>query len=149
MVSRYQQRISGPLMDRIDIHLELARVPFQKLADLENGEASPLIRERVEAARKRQAKRFDALDKPNILVNSDMGPSEVQLYCQIDEDGRISFSKYPNNVACDMLLIYETRDLFILVCWCSKVGSIFLMVLLLALHAAPISLLLHFAKYIN
>ena len=88
MVQRYQQRISGPLMDRVDIHLELARVPFDKLSALESGEPSTAIRERVEAARKRQADRFRALDRPSMLVNSDMGPNEIQQYCEIDEAGR-------------------------------------------------------------
>jgi hypothetical protein len=60
-VHRYQQRISGPLMDRIDIHLEMARVPFQKLASLEAGEPSCAIRARVEAARKVQEQRFPRL----------------------------------------------------------------------------------------
>lgn len=87
-VHRYQQRISGPLMDRIDIHLEVKRVPFQKLAGLEAGETSAEIRQRVERARARQAARFAGLNKPNVLVNSDMGPAEVQQFCTLDEAGR-------------------------------------------------------------
>lgn len=88
MVQRYQKRISGPLMDRIDIHLDVARVPFQKLATLEGGESSDVIRARVEAARVIQQERFRQIDKENVLVNGDMGPSEVQQFCQIDEDGK-------------------------------------------------------------
>ena len=87
-VHRYQQRISGPLMDRIDIHLEMTRVPFQKLASLEAGEPSCAIRVRVEAARKVQEQRFRAWNKPGILVNGDMGPAEVQEFCAIDEAAR-------------------------------------------------------------
>lgn len=87
-VQRYQQRISGPLLDRIDIHLEIARVPFQKLASLEAGESSATIRARVEAARKLQEERFRQWGKPNVLVNGDMGPAEVQAFCEIDEAGR-------------------------------------------------------------
>jgi len=87
-VQRYQQRISGPLLDRIDIHLDVARVPFQKLASLEAGESSATIRARVEAARKVQEERFRKWGKPNVLVNSDMGPAEVQAFCEIDEAGR-------------------------------------------------------------
>ena len=87
-VHRYQQRISGPLMDRIDIHLEMARVPFQKLASLEAGEPSCAIRARVEAARKVQEQRFRAWGKPGVLVNGDMGPAEVQEFCAIDEAAR-------------------------------------------------------------
>jgi magnesium chelatase family protein len=87
-VQRYQQRISGPLLDRIDIHLQMVRVPFQKLASLEAGEPSCEIRRRVEAARKVQEQRFRGWHKPGILVNGDMGPAEVQAFCAIDEASR-------------------------------------------------------------
>lgn len=87
-VQRYQQRISGPLLDRIDIHLDMARVLFQKLASLEAGEDSATIRARVEAARKVQEDRFHKWGKPHVLVNGDMGPAEVQAFCDIDEAGR-------------------------------------------------------------
>jgi magnesium chelatase family protein len=56
MVQRYQKRISGPLMDRIDIHVAVRRVPFEKLSGLNGSEASSVIRERVEAARVVQTK---------------------------------------------------------------------------------------------
>ncbi len=88
MVQRYQKRISGPLMDRIDIHLEVKRVPFQKLADVAQGETSTAIRQRVAAARQIQATRFVALDKPHVLVNGDMGPAEVQQFCGLDENSK-------------------------------------------------------------
>ena len=88
VVQRYQQRISGPLMDRVDIHLEMVRVPFQKLASLEAGESSSAIRARVETARKVQEARFRKWGKPGVMVNGDMGPAEVQQFCDIDEAGR-------------------------------------------------------------
>lgn len=88
MIQRYQKRISGPLMDRIDIHLEVKRVPFQKLADVAQGETSAVIRQRVEAARQRQAARFAPLGKPHVLINGDMGPAEVQLCCGLEETGK-------------------------------------------------------------
>jgi magnesium chelatase family protein len=88
MVQRYQKRISGPLMDRIDIHLEVMRVPYQKLSALGKSEPSATIRQRVEQARKRQLARFAPLNKPNIIVNGDMGPAEVQAFCQLDEPTR-------------------------------------------------------------
>ncbi len=88
MVQRYQSRISGPLMDRIDIHTDVMRVPFEKLAGLDGGETSAVIRARVEAARKIQAARFAPVGKPYVLVNGDMGPAEVQQFCQIDEAGK-------------------------------------------------------------
>ena len=88
MVQRYQGRISGPLMDRIDIHVDVMRVPFEKLVNLDGGETSAVIRARVDAARKVQAARFAAVDKPYVLVNGDMGPAEVQQFCQIDDAGK-------------------------------------------------------------
>ena len=87
-VQRYQQRISGPLMDRIDIHLEMARVPFQKLSSLEAGETSAVIRARVEAARQVQRTRFSGWSRPGVQANGDMGPAEVQAFCPIDDAAR-------------------------------------------------------------
>lgn len=87
MVQKYQKRISGPILDRIDIHLDVPRVPVQKLASLDSGEPSSSIRRRVEATRSIQQARFAPLNKPNLLVNGDMGPSEVQKFCQLDNEG--------------------------------------------------------------
>ena len=87
-VQRYQKRISGPIMDRIDIHLQVRRVPYEKLASLDGGESSAVIRGRVEAARRIQAARFAGLGKEGMLVNGDMGPAEVQQFCNVDEAGR-------------------------------------------------------------
>jgi magnesium chelatase family protein len=64
------------------------RVPFEKLASLDGGETSAVIRARVEAARKIQAARFAPVGKPYVLVNGDMGPAEVQQFCDIDEAGK-------------------------------------------------------------
>jgi magnesium chelatase family protein len=85
LVSRYQKRISGPLLDRIDIHLEVPRVDFEKLTADRAGEPSPAIRERVEAARERQRSRLEAL---GLSSNADMGPAEVRLHCPLDEPSR-------------------------------------------------------------
>jgi predicted ATPase with chaperone activity len=87
-VSKYQKRISRPLMDRIDIHLDVRRVPYQKLSSLDSGETSVAIRTRVEAARQVQQARFAALGKPSVLVNGDMGPAEVQTFCKLDDAGK-------------------------------------------------------------
>jgi magnesium chelatase family protein len=86
MVTRYQKRISGPLLDRIDIHIEVPRVEYEKLSDDRLGEASVAIRARVEAARARQRRRFEG--RPGLLANADMGPAEVRDHCQVDEGGR-------------------------------------------------------------
>ena len=85
MVSRYQKRISGPLLDRIDIHIEVPRVEYEKLSDERLGEPSAAIRKRVEAARARQAARFAGT---RMLANADMGPGEVRDYCRLDDAGK-------------------------------------------------------------
>ena len=87
MVSKYQKRISGPILDRIDIHLAVPRVPIDKLAALENGEPSRAIRQRVEAARAVQQARLLPLRKPAVLVNGDMGPADVQQFCPLTKEG--------------------------------------------------------------
>ena len=74
MVTRYQKRISGPLMDRIDIHMQVPRVEFQKLCDLLPGESSAEVRARVEAARRHQRNRFEGTD---IASNADMRPATI------------------------------------------------------------------------
>jgi magnesium chelatase family protein len=85
MITRYQKRISGPLMDRIDIHVDVPRVDFEKLTAVRRGELSAAIRERVEAARNRQAERFK---ENGLYCNADMGPSEVREICKLDETGK-------------------------------------------------------------
>ncbi len=83
MVRRYQQRISGPLLDRFDIHVEVPRVEPTKLTDLEPGESSSAIRERVEAARERQRRRF--AEYPHLQSNADMGPKEIRMFCRAED----------------------------------------------------------------
>jgi magnesium chelatase family protein len=82
MVKGYQKKISGPLMDRIDIHVEVPRVPFEKLSSQRVGEPSAKVRERVEAARVVQRKRFEGT---TLQTNADMGPAEIRQFCPIDE----------------------------------------------------------------
>ena len=84
-VTRYQHRISGPLLDRIDIHVEVPRVDFEKLSDDRLGEPSEAIRLRVEAARRRQRER---LTPAGLTCNADMGPGEVRQICTLDDPGR-------------------------------------------------------------
>jgi magnesium chelatase family protein len=85
MVTRYQKRISGPLMDRIDLHVDVPRVEYEKLTATRRGESSAVIRQRVETARERQAARFKEQD---MYCNAEMGPSEVREFCPLDETGR-------------------------------------------------------------
>jgi magnesium chelatase family protein len=83
-VTRYQKRISGPLLDRIDIHLEVPQIDYEKLRDDRSGEPSAAIRARVEAARARQLARFEGT---RMLANADMSAREVQQQCRLDEAG--------------------------------------------------------------
>ena len=82
MVTRYQKRISGPLMDRIDIHMQVPRVEYQKLRDMRLGESSAAVRIRVEAARERQRVRFAGT---SIASNADMRPAQIRKYCALDD----------------------------------------------------------------
>lgn len=85
MVTRYQKRISGPMMDRIDIHIEVPRVEYDKLTSERRGESSEAIRARVEAARSIQLERFSGTE---LYCNADMGTKEVRKYCQLDDSGK-------------------------------------------------------------
>ena len=84
-VSRYQKRISGPLLDRIDIHVEVPRVDYEKLTDDRLGERSAAIRARVERAREVQRERFAEVP---FLCNAGMGAADVRVVCRLDETGR-------------------------------------------------------------
>ncbi len=91
-VTKYQKRISGPLLDRIDIHIEVPRVDYQKLSSDRLGESSETIRCRVEAARRRQRERFSNIRKSNnesssIVCNADMNVGEVRKFCKLDAAG--------------------------------------------------------------
>jgi len=96
MVAKYQKRISGPLLDRIDIHITVPRVEYEKLSDKRLGESSAVVRQRVERAREAQRKRFQSMkhaggkSKPEymVLCNADMHPGEVRQFCQLDDAGR-------------------------------------------------------------
>ena len=85
MVTRYQKRISGPLLDRIDIHVDVPRVDYEKLADDRLGEPSARIRERVERARAVQRERFAGT---LLTTNADMGPAEVRVHCPLDDTSK-------------------------------------------------------------
>ena len=85
MITRYQKRISGPLLDRVDIHVEVPRVAYEKLTSERRGESSEVVRGRVEAARQRQIERFS---ETLLYCNADMGTSEVRHICTLDDTGR-------------------------------------------------------------
>lgn len=81
-MQRYLSKISGPLLDRIDIHVEVTPVPFEKLSDERRGESSIVIRERVTRARKTQSERFSELEK--VHYNAQMGVKQIREYCKLE-----------------------------------------------------------------
>ena len=80
-ISRYQKRISGPLLDRIDIFIEVPRVEYEKLTDDTLGESSERVRARVEAARQIQQRRFEGT---KFTCNTEMTPIEIKEFCRVD-----------------------------------------------------------------
>jgi magnesium chelatase family protein len=86
MVQRYQSRLSGPLLDRIDLHVEVMRVDYDKLMGDTRAEPSKVVRARVEQARQVQAERFR--DLPNVFANADMSVSEISHFCVLAADAR-------------------------------------------------------------
>jgi len=83
-IVKYQKKISGPLLDRIDIHLEVPRVDYAKLSEGKSGEPSSDILARVVSARKTQKDRFT---KGKTLCNAEMTLPEIKKYCQLDREG--------------------------------------------------------------
>lgn len=85
LVARYQRRISGPFLDRVDIFVEVPHVDYEKLADTTLGESSAHVQSRVIAARNRQAARFSGT---RLACNADMTPAEIRKYCQAEESAQ-------------------------------------------------------------
>jgi magnesium chelatase family protein len=82
MIQRYVSKISGPLLDRIDIHINVQSVKYKELSSKTSGEPSADIRKRVVKAREIQLKRF--AEKKNIYCNAHMQSKEIREYCKID-----------------------------------------------------------------
>jgi len=86
MVQKYLNKISGPLLDRIDIHIEVVPVPFDKLSETAEAERSEAIRERVIGARKVQEERFKSYR--DIYCNAQMSTKLQKKFCEVDEAGK-------------------------------------------------------------
>ena len=86
VVTKYQKRISGPLLDRIDIHIEVPRVDYEKLSGDRLGESSESIRKRVQTARDIQNSRFT--NSSEVICNADMRIGEVRQFCQLQPEGQ-------------------------------------------------------------
>ncbi len=87
VVQKYLNKISGPLLDRIDIHVEVVPVPFREMDSDVKGEKSSLVRERVIKARNIQTERFD--DDSKVHANAQMSSKQLQIYCKLNPEGKI------------------------------------------------------------
>lgn len=85
-IQRYLSKISGPLLDRIDIHIEVTPVPFEKLSDNQKTESSMTIRQRVTTAREIQSLRFEKME--NIHYNAQMNTKHIREFCVLDENSK-------------------------------------------------------------
>jgi len=94
-IIRYQKKISGPLLDRIDINIEVPQVKYEKLVDEKVAEESVKIRDRVEKAREKQLTRFSEL---KIFSNSEMKVREIKKFCSIDEKSKILLKNAVNQL---------------------------------------------------
>ena len=79
----FRSRVSGPLLDRIDIHLEVPAVKYRALADQGGGEPSAAVRERVDRARVVQRDRFAS--RPGIYANAHMAPRDIRIFCRVSD----------------------------------------------------------------
>ena len=97
-VTRYQHRISGPLLDRIDIFIDVPRVDYEKLTDAGAGEGSAEVRARIQESRELQRRRFS---ESRLSANAEMGPVEVREFCQrfLDEAARALLRTAVNQLA--------------------------------------------------
>mgnify|MGYP001148523906 CR=1 FL=1 len=86
IIERYMSKISGPLLDRIDIHIEIPRLSSEELEGKQRGEDSSTIRERVNRARKKQLERYRG--RSNIFCNAHLGPKDVRKYCSLDKESK-------------------------------------------------------------
>ena len=87
-VTKYQKRISGPLLDRIDIHIDVPRVDYEKLSGNRVSESSESIRHRVQTARDIQNKRFTNGKSTDIVCNADKRIGEIRQFCHLQDEGQ-------------------------------------------------------------
>ncbi|HJX11924.1 MAG TPA: YifB family Mg chelatase-like AAA ATPase [Dehalococcoidales bacterium] len=85
LVSRYQRRISGPFIDRVDIFVEVPHIDYEKLSDERLGEPSARVQERVTASRERQLARFKG---SRLTANAEMTPAEIREFCRVEESAQ-------------------------------------------------------------
>lgn len=84
-IQRYRSRISGPLLDRIDIHIEVPAVKYDELSSIPTGEHSTVVRQRVNDCRDIQLQRFS---DDGIFCNAQMNPRQIRTHCLLDNEGK-------------------------------------------------------------
>lgn len=84
-IAKYERRVSGPILDRIDMHIEVPRLAAEKLDDMTPGEKSRLIRKRTTSAREKQQERFN---NTKIITNAEMNARDIKTYCPLDKKSR-------------------------------------------------------------
>jgi magnesium chelatase family protein len=94
-IGSYRKKISGPILDRIDMHLEVPRVNIEKLSDETPGESSATIKIRVEKARQKQAAR---LNKDNLFTNSEMSSEKIKKNCFLSTEAKSILNNAINNL---------------------------------------------------
>ena len=90
-IRRYRSKLSGPLLDRIDIHIDVPSIRFKELSDERSGEESSKIKERVNQARRLQSERFSAVKTKSgkrIYCNAQMSSRHIKKFCQVNEDSK-------------------------------------------------------------
>jgi len=107
-VQRYRQKISGPILDRIDVHLNVPRVEVADLTKEILSENSARVRARVQAARKFQLNRFK---KQNVICNADMNSAQVQKFCALDEAGQTLLNQVVEKMQLSGRAYYRTLKL--------------------------------------
>ena len=95
-IQRYMGRISGPLLDRIDIHVDVPAVRYRDLSDARRGESSQLVRERVIKAREKQRTRFS--ERKDLFKNADMLAADIRMWCALDSPSSDLLNKAMNSL---------------------------------------------------
>ena len=137
-ISRYQKRISGPLLDRIDMFVQVPRIEYDKLADERKGESSETVRSRVEESRAIQRARFAGT---RIACNAEMSPSQVKLFCQVEPEAQQLLKAAMQQMALSARAFHRVLKLARTIADLAKEPSIYVSHLAEALQYRPRSLM--------
>ena len=102
---RYKKRLSGPLLDRIDLHIHVSAVEIDKLTDDQSAESSAVIRKKVQKAREKQQQRYKGT---KFRANGEMDSRAVKHYCQLDQECQIILRQAVENLQLTARSYYRT-----------------------------------------